>query len=158
MSADDRNLIEKLMSLGEDRLESVFQELMGNPKVLSAFGQVLQRTQEARGRLEISLSQVYAWANLPTRDEVGRLERQVDDLESRIERLLGRVESLVAAAVRPSAVTSTAAPAAKKAPAEKPATKKPAAKKPTAKKAAEKKPATKKSAAKKPAAGKSAKA
>jgi nucleoside-triphosphatase THEP1 len=140
MTSADRNLVEKLMSLGEDRLEAVFQELMGNPKVLAAFGQVLQRTQEARGRLETTLSQVYAWANLPTRDEVGRLERQIDDLESRIERLVDRAEALVQAAA-----TRTAAPAAK-----------PAAKKPAAAKAVTKKPAAKKPSAKKTAAPKKA--
>lgn len=140
--ADDRNLVDRLIALGEERLESVVQELVTNPKVMRALSSVMQRTQQARNALTQSLQQMYTWVNLPTEADLAQLVQHVEKLEARLSSVSTQLDRVLnATAPQPAAAqpatdtantTSTTDPSAttKTAPNKKATTaKKPAASK-----------------------------
>jgi polyhydroxyalkanoate synthesis regulator phasin len=84
---EEKNIIERLIGMGEERLETIVQELLTNPKVIQVMSKVIQRTQEARTLLEERLRQVYQLANIPTQAELKRLEDKLVELEHRLASL-----------------------------------------------------------------------
>jgi polyhydroxyalkanoate synthesis regulator phasin len=84
---EERNLIERLIGMGEERLEAIIQELLTNPRVIQVMSKVIQRTQEARNLLEERLRQVYQLANIPTQADLKRLEDKLVELERRLAEL-----------------------------------------------------------------------
>lgn len=86
-SSDEKNLIERLIGMGEERLEAFVQELLTNPRVIQVMSKVIQRTQEARNLLEERLRQIYQLANIPTQADLKRLEEKLSELENRLQAL-----------------------------------------------------------------------
>lgn len=85
--SEEKNLLERLIAMGEERLESFVQELLTNPRVIQVMSRVIQRTQETRNLLEERLRQVYQLANIPTQADLKRLEEKLASLESRVSEL-----------------------------------------------------------------------
>jgi polyhydroxyalkanoate synthesis regulator phasin len=82
---EEKSLLEKILGQGEERLEAFLQDLLTNPKVVEVMGKVIQRTQEARVRIEERLRSIYQLANLPTQEDLKNLEKKVQELEEKVK-------------------------------------------------------------------------
>lgn len=156
----DRSLADKIVELGEERLQKLMQELMQNPRILKAISDAIKTGTQARENITGVLKGITQMLNLPGLEDVQRMENTLAELGEKLADGESRLDKLTAA---------LAAKADREATVHKPATSKPATKKPsgkpaakasTAKKtvkktapkvAAKKKPATRKPAPKKPA-------
>lgn len=92
--SEEKSIVERIISLGEGRVETLLQDMMANPKVMEAFGKVVQRTQDAREALTKNLRQMYSWANLPSQDDLQKFSRTLDNLDARLDDIERRIEDI----------------------------------------------------------------
>lgn len=91
--ADNRKLLDRLMALGEDRLEQLLQDLVNNPAIIDAFNNALARASQAKGRAEEVFKQVLKAAQIPQTDVIAELHERITLLENKISDLAPRLQA-----------------------------------------------------------------
>lgn len=90
----DRNLLDRLMALGEDRLEQFLQDVVNNPSVTAAFGDAAERVKQARDRAESNFKDLLSAASIPDSETLAALTDRIADLETAIVDLGPRIQAL----------------------------------------------------------------
>lgn len=90
----DRNLLDRLMALGEDRLEQFLQDVVNNPAITAAFGDAAERLQTARDRAESNFKDLLSAASIPDSETLSALTDRIADLETAIAELGPRIQAL----------------------------------------------------------------
>lgn len=93
--ANDRKMLDRLMALGEDRLEQFLQELVNNPAVVNAFNNAVKRAGDAKTRAEDTFKQVLNAAQIPQTDVLAELNERIALLENKIADLTPRLQAFV---------------------------------------------------------------
>lgn len=92
--ASDRNLIDRLTALGEDRLEQLLQDFVNSDGFVNAVENFAQRAQETRGRLETGFRQLLQAASITDEDALDDLTDRIQLLERTIADLTPRLQAM----------------------------------------------------------------
>jgi len=105
--------IQKMMSAGEAQLDRLISQVLGHEKFVAALQAAVSRTVAAKGMLDKSLRAVLATMNLPSVQDIDRLEQRLDELDRSLGELGGKIEELEKklAAKKATARTPRAKPA-----------------------------------------------
>ncbi len=149
--SSEQKILDKILELGENRVQELLEELSSNPLILEAFSNAVTKGTHARDVFIGVIRGVMAKVEVPESADLEKLNRSIKDLRKSVSVM---EEKIKLARDTISSKKQAAEEAAKKAVQTVTATKKPAAAKPAAarKPAAAKTTAAKKSAAAKPAA------
>ena len=143
----EKSLSDRIVELGEERLQKLMQEITQNPRVLKALGDAIKTGGQARDSIVGALKGISQMLNLPGMEDLHRLEtalaelgEKLSDTESRIEKLAaalaGKVRAKMATAPAAAGATVKKVVAVAKKTTKKPAKKTVAAAKRTTKKTA----------------------
>jgi type I restriction-modification system DNA methylase subunit len=98
--AEQKNLINKIRSLGEERFAEIMDELLANDKVSSTVAKALSRTQKYKAQLDKNVSFALSLVNQPTREDYDKLRKQVRHLQRELEELQEKIDPILKAAAK----------------------------------------------------------
>lgn len=96
--SESKSVVKKIVSMGEERVAEIVEELMSNEKVSAVVAKALSRTQGLKARLDKNVSLALSLLNQPTREDFDKLRKQVRHLERSLEDLSEKVDELAKAA------------------------------------------------------------
>lgn len=96
MGAGDVQLLKYLLSLGEQQLSRVAEDILSNPRVAAAFSHGLKRAFETKGHMDRNMQTLLALLNLPSRQDFNRLLHKVEALQGSLVNLNLKVDRLLA--------------------------------------------------------------
>ena len=103
---DPNTIVKKMVSMGEERLAEVMDELLSNDRVSGVLATAMSRTQTLKASLDKNVGLALSLVNQPTRQDFDKLRKQVRSLERQIEDLSDKVDAL--AKPKPAPRKSTA--------------------------------------------------
>lgn len=96
--SESKNIVKKIVGLGEDRIAEVMNELMSNEQVSNVISKAMTRTQRYKHMLDKNVEMALSMLNQPTREDFDKLRKHIRNLDRQIEELDERVTQLVEAA------------------------------------------------------------
>ena len=112
--AEEQSILQKLFSLGEDRMNKLLEELLSNPRFAEALGKTVQAALETKGRVDRNMQTVLSLLNLPSKSDYKKLATKIEALQGSMVNLSIKLDRILAAQKNGEAA---AAPKAAKAPA-----------------------------------------
>jgi len=96
---EEKGFIKKILGLGEEKMSDLTNELLSNPKFASALGKTIQKAMETKGKFDKNIQVILSAVNMPTKedydrmaDRVNSLNKNLNELELRIDDLIERIE------------------------------------------------------------------
>lgn len=90
----DNPVMKKLVATGEERIGKLVQQLMSNEKFISGIQTIVSRALSAKGALDKSIRSALSAMNLPSTGDLEVLRGKIDELETLLEKLEGKVDQL----------------------------------------------------------------
>ena len=107
--AEQMGFIKKILSMGEEKMGDITNELMSNPKFANALGATIQKAMETKGKFDKNVQILLGALNMPTKedydrlaDRVSALNKSLNELELRIDDLIHRLEKVSVAKAAPA--------------------------------------------------------
>jgi len=91
----DNPVMKKLVETGEERIGKLAQQLLSNEKFVTTVQTLVSRSLAAKGTLDKSLRSALSAMNLPSTSDLEQLRGKVEDLESLLSSIEGKVDTLV---------------------------------------------------------------
>lgn len=88
-------MYKKLVATGEERIGKVAQQLLSNEKFVTAIQSLISKTLQAKGTLDKSIRSALGAMNLPSTADLEILREKIDDLETLLGKVEGKVDELV---------------------------------------------------------------
>lgn len=88
-------VMKKLVATGEERIGKLVQQLMSNEKFVAGIQTIVSRGLSAKGSLDKSIRTALSAMNLPSTGDLETLREKIDDLETLLGKLEGKVDQLV---------------------------------------------------------------
>lgn len=85
-----------MYGLGEEGLTRLASAVLGNPRIADALSWGLQRTFEAKGRLDRNMHLLLGFFNMPSRKDVNRLLTKMEAMQGSLVNLNIKVDRLLA--------------------------------------------------------------
>lgn len=112
--AEEPSILQKLFSLGEDRMNKLLEELLSNPRFAEALGKTVQAALETKGRVDRNMQTVLSLLNLPSKSDYKKLATKIEALQGSMVNLSIKLDRILAA--QKNGEAPAAAPKATKAP------------------------------------------
>lgn len=90
----DNPLLKRMIETGEERMSKLATSLLSNEKVMGAIQRTVSAALEAKGLAERSMQNALSSMNIPTAEDVRKLESKIDELEKVFETLTEKVGAL----------------------------------------------------------------
>jgi polyhydroxyalkanoate synthesis regulator phasin len=90
----DNPVFKKMIATGEERVGKIATQLLSNEKLMGALQKTVSAALEAKGLVERNVQTVLSTMNIPTANDVKRLQGKIDELERTFEGLSARIAEL----------------------------------------------------------------
>src|SRR5438309_10384492 len=90
----DNPVLKKMIATGEERVGKLATHLLANEKLMGALQKTVSAALEAKGVLERNVQSVLSTMNIPTANDVQRLQGKIDELERVSARLSAQIAEL----------------------------------------------------------------
>jgi polyhydroxyalkanoate synthesis regulator phasin len=90
----DNPLFKKMIATGEERVGKLATHLLSNEKLMGALQKTVSAALEAKGVVERNVQSVLSTMNIPTANDVQRLQGKIDELERVFEGLSAKIAEL----------------------------------------------------------------
>ncbi len=87
-------ILKRLYDFGEETLNRIAEELLGNPRFTEVLMRAMQKGLETKGRLDRNLQTMLALLNLPSRADVTRLLTKLEALQGSLVNLNLKVDRI----------------------------------------------------------------
>jgi polyhydroxyalkanoate synthesis regulator phasin len=87
--------MKRLVATGEERIGKLVQQLMSNEKFVTGIQTIVSRALSAKGTLDRSIRTALSAMNLPSTADLETLREKIDELETLLAKLEGKVDQLV---------------------------------------------------------------
>jgi polyhydroxyalkanoate synthesis regulator phasin len=91
----DNPVMKRLVATGEERIGKLVQQLMSNEKFVTGIQTIVSRALSAKGTLDRSIRTALSAMNLPSTADLETLREKIDELETLLAKLEGKVDQLV---------------------------------------------------------------
>lgn len=91
---EETPILKRLYGLGEEALNRIAEDLLGNPHFTEVLMRAVQKGLETKGRLDRNLQTVLALLNLPSRADITRLLTKLEALQGSLVNLNLKVDRL----------------------------------------------------------------
>lgn len=115
---DDRGLFQRILSMGEQRLNRLAEELLSNPRFAEVMGKALQTAMETKGRVDRNMQSVLSLLNLPSKADYRKLSTKVEALQGSLVNLNIKLDRILAERQKPRKERATKSSKAQPAPGE----------------------------------------
>ena len=95
--SEEQSILQKLFSLGEDRMNKLLEELMSNPRFAEALGKTVQAALETKGRVDRNMQTVLSLLNLPSKSDYKKLATKIEALQGSLVNLSIKLDRILAA-------------------------------------------------------------
>ena len=95
--SEEQSLLQKLFSLGEDRMNKLLEELLSNPRFAEALGKTVQAALETKGRVDRNMQTVLSLLNLPSKSDYKKLATKIEALQGSMVNLSIKLDRILAA-------------------------------------------------------------
>ncbi len=95
--AEEQSILQKLFSLGEDRMNKLLEELLSNPRFAEALGKTVQAALETKGRVDRNMQTVLSLLNLPSKSDYKKLATKIEALQGSMVNLSIKLDRILAA-------------------------------------------------------------
>ncbi|HYZ88607.1 MAG TPA: phasin family protein [Myxococcales bacterium] len=90
----DNPMFKKMIATGEERVGKIATQLLSNEKLMGALQKTVSAALEAKGLVERNVQSVLSTMNIPTANDVQRLQGKIDELERVFEGLSAKIAEL----------------------------------------------------------------
>jgi polyhydroxyalkanoate synthesis regulator phasin len=90
----DNPVLKKMIATGEERVGKIATHLLSNEKLMGALQKTVSAALEAKGVVERKVQTVLSTMNIPTANDVQRLQGKIDELERVFEGLSTKISEL----------------------------------------------------------------
>src|SRR5438132_9679617 len=90
----DNPVFKKMIATGEERVGKLATHLLANEKLMGALQKTVSAALEAKGVVERNVQSVLSTMNIPTANDVQRLQGKIDELERVFEGLSAKIAEL----------------------------------------------------------------
>jgi polyhydroxyalkanoate synthesis regulator phasin len=94
MSLRENPLLKKMIATGEERMSKLAANLLTNEKLMGVVQKTFSAALDAKGLVEKNLQAALSTLNVPTANDVKKLEGKLEELEKVFESLSSRIASL----------------------------------------------------------------
>lgn len=94
---DEPTILQRLFSLGEERMNKLLEELMSNPRFAEALGKAVQTALETKGRVDRNMQTVLSILNLPSKSDYRKLATKIEALQGSLVNLNIKLDRILAA-------------------------------------------------------------
>jgi polyhydroxyalkanoate synthesis regulator phasin len=91
------NIFQWLFEAGEIQVQRLVEEILRNPKVGETLAAALKGAAQTKGQLDRNLEMVLSVLNLPSRNDIARVEAKIEGLEGSLVNLNIKVDRVLAA-------------------------------------------------------------
>jgi polyhydroxyalkanoate synthesis regulator phasin len=104
---DEQTFLQRFLSLGEERMNKILEELMSNPRFAEALGKAVQTALETKGRVDRNIQTVLSLLNLPSKSDYRKLATKIEALQGSLVNLNLKLDRILAAQQAKPAATVT---------------------------------------------------
>src|SRR5205085_3651031 len=90
----DNSVLKKMIATGEEQVGKIASQLLSNEAFMAALQRTVNAAIEAKGMAMRNVQMALASLNVPTAEDVKKLEGKIEDLERVFETLSGRITEL----------------------------------------------------------------
>lgn len=90
----DNPVMKRLVATGEERIGKLVQQLMSNEKFVAGIQGIVSKALSAKGTADKSIRTALSAMNLPSTGDLESLREKIDDLETLLAKLEGKVDQL----------------------------------------------------------------
>jgi len=94
---DEPTILQRLFSLGEERMNKLLEELLSNPRFGEALGKAVQTALETKGRVDRNMQTVLGILNLPSKSDYRKLATKIEALQGSLVNLNIKLDRILAA-------------------------------------------------------------
>jgi len=94
MSLRENPLLKKMIATGEERMSKLAANLLTNEKLMGVVQKTFSAALDAKGLVEKNLQAALSTLNVPTANDVKKLEGKLEELEKVFESLSSRIAGL----------------------------------------------------------------
>jgi polyhydroxyalkanoate synthesis regulator phasin len=94
MSLRENPLLKKMIATGEERMSKMAANLLTNEKLMGVVQKTFSAALDAKGLVEKNLQAALSTLNVPTANDVKKLEGKLEELEKVFESLSTRIADL----------------------------------------------------------------
>jgi len=94
MSLRENPLLKKMIATGEERMSKLAANLLTNEKLMGVVQKTFRAALDAKGLVEKNLQAALSTLNVPTANDVKKLEGKLEELEKVFESLSSRIAGL----------------------------------------------------------------
>lgn len=94
---DEQTFLSRFLSLGEERMNKILEELMSNPRFAEALGKAVQTALETKGRVDRNMQTVLSLLNLPSKSDYRKLATKIEALQGSLVNLNLKLDRILAA-------------------------------------------------------------
>ena len=87
-------VLKKMIATGEERMSKLASQLLGNEKFMGALQKTVSAAIEAKGTVEKAAATALSTMNIPTGEDVKKLEGKIEELERVFEGLSSKIAEL----------------------------------------------------------------
>lgn len=91
----DNPVMKKLVATGEERIGKLVQQLMSNEKFVTGVQTMVSSALSAKGTVDKSIRTALSAMNLPSTADLETLREKIDELETLLGKLEGKIDTLV---------------------------------------------------------------
>ena len=95
--SEEQSILQRLFSLGEDRMNKLLEELLSNPRFAEALGKTVQAALETKGRVDRNMQTVLSLLNLPSKSDYKKLATKIEALQGSLVNLSIKLDRILAA-------------------------------------------------------------
>jgi hypothetical protein len=92
---ETQNIAATLLSLGEERMVEVLNQLVANETFVQMLQSTLESSQAAKTRVEQGLEGLVMSLNLPTLDDVNQVQERLSEVEGMLDAIESRIGHIV---------------------------------------------------------------
>ena len=70
---DEQTILQRFLSLGEERMNNILEELLSNPRFADGLGKAVQTALETKGTVDRNMQTVLSLLNLPSKSDYRKL-------------------------------------------------------------------------------------
>ncbi len=90
-------VMKKIVATGEEQVGKIAQQLMSNEKFVAAVQKLISSTLSAKGTVDKSIRTALSAMNLPSTADLELIRGKVEELESLLSQVEGKVDELLQA-------------------------------------------------------------
>src|SRR5438270_7984057 len=94
MALRENPMLKKMIATGEERMSKIAMQLLSNEKLMGALQRSISTAMDAKATVEKNTQALLSTFNIPTANDVKKLEGKIEELEKVFEGLANKIDEL----------------------------------------------------------------